>query len=312
MVRRIALLLLLPLFAQALIAEEQPDDRTSATSSTELTLQASSMLAIKAIFTKRFSFPFLQGESPLTANNNIGLALSAEISPVSLNGVAEAVWTPIAFFQFAAGGRIGSGWNINLANNAVYGIGLNRPDMTGNSEHNGGAFDGLLWKLQTGGTIQFDLAALYPGDWHHVVARSYHEINYKGYTRAKSGESWYYENDDGENGNGFNYYGILLVGYQMPIFFNLAALLAEADFYLYDTPNNSKWGDDKIRWIFSGIFGFTISKQIDLLLIAQLRTRNNYQESDWKDLYYRNRNIDSSRPLRLEFYRIATVLTYKF
>jgi hypothetical protein len=312
MVRKIGFLLLLPLFAQALTAEEQPDDQTAVTSSRELTLMVTSLLSMKAIFTERFNFPFLPGASPLTADNNIGLALSAELSPVSLNGVAEAIWTPVAFFQFAAGGRIGSGWNLSLSGGNAYGIGLNRPDSAGNGEHNGGAFDGLLWKVQTGGALQADLAALYPGDWHHVIARSYHEINYRGYTRAKSGESWYYETDEGENCNGFNYYGNLLLGYRMPLFFNMAGLLVEADLYLYDTPGRDKWGDDTIRWTFSGVFGFAITKHLDLTLAAQFRTRNNYQEPHWRDLYYRNRTVDRSRPVRLEFYRAAAVLTYKF
>jgi hypothetical protein len=145
-----------------------------------------------------------------------------------------------------------------------------------------------------------------------VVARSYHEINYQGYTRAKENESWYYENDDGEIRNGFNYYGNFLVGYQMPIFFNMAAFITEMDLYLYDTPNRGKWGDDRIRWTFSGIFNFTITKQIDISLIAQFRTRKNYQETNWHDLYYQNRTINNSSPLHLEFYRVAAAMTYKF
>ena len=310
-VRRIVFFMLLPLFARTLIAQNQPDDRPAFTSSSELTLQVSTAPEMKLGFTKRYTFPFLQGESPLTADNNFGLALSAEISPISLNGIAEAVWTPIAFFRLAAGGRISSGWNISLFGNDIYGIGLNSPDVVGRAVNEGSAFDGLLWKVQTGGTVQFDLAALYPGDWHHVVALSYHEINYKGYTRAKAGESWYYENDSGENINGFNYYGSLLIGYQMPLFFNMAAFLVGTDLYLYDTPNREKWGDDKMRWTFSGIFGFTLAKQIDLTLIAQFVTQRNYQEANWGDLYYRNRNLDSSNPLHLEFYRVAAALTYR-
>jgi len=310
--KRIAFLMLVVLFAQALAAEEQADVKAGVTSSSELTLLASSLVEAKLSFTERFVFPFLQGENPLTADNNIGIALTADVSPISLNGIAEVVWTPIAFFQFAAGGRIGSGWNLNLFGSDIYGIGLNRSDAADKAEHDGSAFDGFLWKAQTGGALQFDLAALYPGDWHHVVARSYHEINYRGYTRAKAGESWYYENDDGENCNGFNYYGNLLIGYQMPIFFNMAALLAEADLYLYDTPGRDTWGDERIRWTFSAIFGFTITKQFDITLITQFRTRRNFQESNWEDLYYRNRTIDSSKPLHLEFYRVAAALTYKF
>ena len=308
--RRIALLMLLPLFAQALVAEDQPEAETGMTASSELILQLSTLPEAKLGFTEHLSFPFLQGENPLTQDNNIGLAMTAEISPISLNGIVEAVWTPIAFFQFSAGGRLGSGWNIELFGGKIYGIGLTRPDAEHKTEISGSAFDGLLWKAQAGGVIQFDLAALYPGDWHHVVARSYHEINYRGYTRAKAHESWYYEDDDGENCNGYNYYGNLLIGYQMPIFLNMAALLAEADMYLYDTPDRELWRDDKIRWTFSGIFSFAITEQWGIALITQFRTRKTYA-GDWQDLYYRNRTIDSLSPVHLEFYRVATAVTYK-
>jgi hypothetical protein len=306
--KKCALFMALLVCVQALMAEDPPGGQTA---SGELILQVSSLPEVKLGFTEHFRFPFLQGESPLTEGNNIDLAVTAEISPVSLNGIAEAVWTPVAFFQMAAGGRIGSGWNIELFGSKSYGIGLTQPGLADKLEHDGSAFDGLLWKVQAGGVLQFDLAALFPGDWHHVVARSYHEVNYRGYTRAKAGESWYYENDDGENCNGFNYYANLLVGYQMPVFISMAALLAEADLYLYDLPDRSRWGDEKIRWTFSGIAAFTFTDQFGLALIAQFRTRRNYVEPDWEDRYYRSRNIDSSRPLRLEFYRIAAALTYK-
>ena len=276
-------------------------------SSSELVLQISTQPEVKLGFTQKFRFPFLQGESPFTKGNNINLDLSAEVSPVSLNGIVTAVWTPIAFFEFTAGGRIGTGWNVELFGSEVKGIGLNT-----DAGHDGSAFDGMLWQARTGGAFQFDLAALFPGDWNHVVARSYHEINYSGYTRAKSGESWYYEDDDGENCNGFNYYGNFLIGYQMPIFLNMAALLAEAGLYLYDTPNRSQWGDDKIGWTFSGILNFAIVKQFDVTVITQFKTVRNYTDKNWEKLYYRNRTLDTSNPMRLEFYRVAAVLTFKF
>ncbi|MDR0301313.1 MAG: hypothetical protein LBI04_03265 [Treponema sp.] len=310
--KRITVLILLALCAQALAAEDQPEEPAGNAASSELLLMVSSMPEAKLGFTERFTFPFLQGEGPLTKDNNIGLALTAEVSPISLNGIVEAVWTPIAFFQFMAGGRVGSGWNLELFGSDIYGIGLNNSNAEGKAEQDGKAFDGLLWKAQTGAAIQADLAAVFPGDWNHVVVRSYHEINYRGYTRAAANEAWYYESDDGENCNGFNYYGNFLIGYQMPIFFDMAALLAEMDLYLYDTPDRAKWGDDKIRWTFSGIFSFSLTEKFGLTLIAQFRTQKNYQESNWEDLHYRSRTIDNSNPLHLEFYRIAAAVTYKF
>ena len=308
--KRTAFMLLLQLLAWSLAAQDESGGALY-TFSRELTLQVSTAPELKLGFTQRYGFPFLQGEGPLTQDNNIGLAMSAELSPISLNGIVEAVLTPIAFFQFSAGGRIGTGWNVSLFGSDIYGIGINGPDVVGSSANFGSAFDGLLWKLQAGGTVQFDLAALYPGDWNHVVARSYHEVNYRGYTHAKAGESWFYENDSGENINGFNYYGNLLVGYQMPMRFNMAAFLAETDLYLYDTTGREAWGDDIVRWTLSGVFGFTITPQLDLALIAQFKTRRNYQESNWQDLYYRYRTLDSASPTGLEFYRIAAALTYR-
>jgi hypothetical protein len=313
--KNIGFILLLLLIAQMVIAQDQPQKKDEFSSSSELTLQASTMPGLKLGFTEHFYFPFLQGESALTKDNNINLALTGEISPVSLNGLAEAVWTPIAFFQLTAGGRIGSGWIIELTpGKKSYGIGINKADAFGKVEHTGKAFDGLLWKAQAGAVLQADLAAVIPGDWNHVVARTYHEINYRGYTAASKYESWSYEDDNGypgENCNGFNYYGNFLLGYQMPIFLNMAALLAEADLYLYDTPGRSEWGDDMIRWTFGFLLNFTITKNIDIAVLTQFWTRRNYLGPDWQDLYYRNRILDKSNPIHLEFFRAAAALTLK-
>ena len=103
----------------------------------ELTLQLSTLPEAKLQFTQYFTFPFLEGNSPLTEDNNIGLSLRAEITPISVNGLAEAIWTPIAFFQLTAGGRIGSGWPIQLFGGDIYGIGINREDDEGNAEYSG-------------------------------------------------------------------------------------------------------------------------------------------------------------------------------
>jgi len=287
-------------------------DETGASSSSELVLQISTLPEAKLGFTQRFVYPFLQGDNPLTENNNVTLALTAELSPISVNGLFKTVWTPIAFFELSAGARIGAGWPINLFGSDIYGTGLNLSGSSGEAVYDGSAFDALLWKVHIGGTVQFDLAAVYPGDWNHIVALSYHEINYHGNTSAKANQAWYYEADDGENCNGFNYYGNFLIGYQMPIFLNMVALLAEMELYLYDTPGRSIWGDDLIRWTFSGIFSFEITEQFGVAVLAQFKTRRNFLESNWEDLHYQSRTLNKDDPLRLEFYRVAAAITYRF
>jgi hypothetical protein len=278
--------------------------------STDLSLQVSTRPEVKLRLIQNFTFPFLRGSGPLTADNNIKTTLIVEVSPISVNGIAELTWTPIAFFQLIAGGKAGSGWNIPAGN----GIGINECQPDGTGEIKGEPFEGLLWNAYGGAALQFDLAALLPGDWNHVVFRTYHEGRYKGYTGASGEESWIFENDDGENRNGFNYYGNYLLGYQMPLspFLNTVGFLAEVDQYLYNTPGGEAWGDDLGRWYFSLLFNFTITKNFGAALIVQTQTRRNYGSSDLENQdrkFYQDQILVKSDPYRLIFYRAALIMT---
>ncbi|MCL2441780.1 MAG: hypothetical protein FWD14_08560 [Treponema sp.] len=306
--KKITVLFLMILLALPLFAQEEAE----ITSSSEIFLLVSSLPEAKLGFTHGIKFPFLQGDNPLTEDNNILLSLTGEVSPISLNGIIDAIWTPIAFFEFNAGARIGSGWSVDLFGSEIYGIGLNKIDIDGKSKIDSNPFDGFVYKALVGAALQFDFAAIKPGDWNHIVMRTYHQINYMEYSRAKTNQPWFFEADDGENCNGFNYYTFNFIGYQMPIFLSLAGFAAEAELYLYDTPGRSKWGDDLLRWTFSSLFNFAVTEQFDISLITQFRTQRNFIESNWKNLHYQNRTINTSNSQRLEFYRVAAAFTYRF
>jgi len=288
--------------------------------SSELLLQLSTLPEAKLVLTQSFVFPVLQGGNPLTEGNNLKLNLAAEVSPISLNGTFKAELTPIAFLVFTLGGRLGAGWPLNLFGSDIYGTGFNTIGENGKEEYDGSGFDALLYKAYAGGTFQFDLAAVVPGDWNHVVMQTYHEINIHGNTRAKNGEAWYFEADEGENRNGWNYYGNFVLGYQMPIFLNMAAFMGEMELYLYDGvdsesgKNRADWGDDLIRWTVSNILNFQITERFSIALITQFRSRRNFTNFNYgdDDLHYQKRELDASNPLRLEFYRVAAMVSYKF
>ena len=319
--KRVALCLILlavPLFSWALAAEEAGNDGTGGIeSSPGVFLQATSSPAAKFGFNWRFAIPFLQGDSPLTQGNNITLSPGLEITPIDIHLTASAVWTPIAFVELVAGGRIGSGWSIELFGGDIHGIGFNlpeEPDAEGlvRYRHCGSAFDGLLWQARMGAALQGDLAAFFPGEWNHLIFRSFHEVSYAAYSRAGNGQAWYFENDDGENRNGFSYRGNLLIGYRMPLFLNMVALQAEADMFLTRLPGGSRWGDGRLRWTFSCVLSFAISEGFEIALITQLRTRRNFLESNYLDMHFTERNLDSSNPRRLEFYRVVAAFSYRF
>jgi len=321
--RKLSFILVLLLCAYSLFAQEAEDG--GMTSSRDLEIQISSLPELKLIFTQNFKFPFFPGDNPLTSGNNINLAVGGEITPVSANLLGELVWTPIAFFQLSVGGRLGSGWPFYLfGDDPLKGVGINQPDSEGKMEYSGSGFDGALYSAFVGGMIQMDFGLLLPWEYDHIVFQSYHEINYEGYSRAKGSQSWYYEADGGENVNGFNYYGSILLGYQIPNFFlNTIACLAEMDLYLNrpDVPGRDIWGDDLIRWHIAAVLGFTITANLDVKIVTQFRTLRYFEDDStpaWrgmsisgnpKDYYYRNRTLDTSNPTGFHFYRVAALIT---
>jgi hypothetical protein len=305
-------------FAAVFILCPMPVRSDEITSSTELSLQVSTRPEAKIGLTQSFTFPFLQGSGPLTSGNNIKTDITAELTPVSIVGMANVIWTPIAFLEINAGARLSSGWNMALGN----GIGLNVPVGTAVTgaprkfEIDGSPFDGLQWRAWAGGAFQFDLAAVVPGDWNHILIRAYNEFRYSAYTRAGSGNSWVLEND-AENQNGWTYYLSTVLGYQMPLspVLDFVGLMGEADFRLYDEPRMKAWGGNLPSWTISGFFNFSITPNFSTALIAQMRTRLNYGDTDFEnenELYYRDRDLQTEGgSQRILFYRVAFIFTYK-
>jgi len=306
-----ALCIILALLAQAAIAQTTAaEEETSGgiESAPGLVLLVTTEPGVRLDFNWKFVVPFLQGDGPLTKDNNLAITPGVEITPAALSLTANAVWTPIAFAEIVAGGRVGSGWSLGK----IRGIGLNLPDVDGASKYDGSAFDGALWGLRAGAALQGDLAAFFPGEWNSVVFRSFHGISYSAYSRAKNGQAWFIDNDEGENRNGSSYNGNFLLGYRMPIFLNMVALLAEADLFLNVMDGGAAFGDDLARWTFSGILGFKVSERLGVTLLTQLRTHRNFTNGNWQDLHFSRRTLDTSNRLRLEFYRVVAVLDYKF
>jgi len=284
--------------------------------STDVELQLTTQPAAKLALSQTFTFPFLRGESPLTRDNNISAVLTADVSPVSVNGIAEINLTPAAFFVLSGGGKAGSGWNIPLGN----GIGLNIPENEADPHPrtatiDGRAFDGLIWSTWGAGTLQFDLGAVLPGAWNHVLFLTRQEFRYSAFTGAGAGDSWVFENDDAENQNGWTYNATYILGYHMPLspVLDTIALMAELRKSLYDTPGGSFWGENLGYWIFSTLFNFSLSPRLNSTLALQMRTRRNHGTSNFdNDYFYRDLEISGGGwQRRLLFYRAALVFNYK-
>jgi len=276
-----------------------------------LSFTASSLPEAKLSLDWENIFPVLRGKGPLTRDNNLRATLGADLTPVSLEARASVRLTPVAFFYLDAGFQGGSGWNITLFGKELAGIGLSKSDSAGKARIDGSAFDGFIGKAWGGAALQFDAAALWPGDWHHIVLQNYHEINYTYYSRAGADDSWYRLADDGENRNGWNYYVSSVIGYQMPrLPLDMVALMLEQERYLTRLRNGDEWGDEVSYWVGSVLAHVTFSKSWALTAICQFQTARNWEDNPAGDTYYRNCRINRSDPLRVEFYRAAAILDW--
>jgi len=300
--------------------ENEPDFKNS----TSLKLAISSLPEAKLTLSQSFTVPFLQGNNFLVSGNNIRFNMDAEITPICMGLLGSAIFTPIAFLEFSVGGKAGSGWNVEGLGT---GIGLNVPDYNITEDENktsvdGSAFDGTFLNVNFGAAFQFDIGAVVPGDWTHVLIRTYHEAANNVYSRADRNQPWFYESDHGENQNGWTYYSAYILGYQLPIFMNMVALQAEMYKYLFNYPDSAGWGGNIGRWDFSFIMNFKIIEKFSALLVTQFRLYRDYEDFEYPvsvfgkksgalnyERYYQDRVYQDSRSLK--FYRVAAILNYK-
>ena len=161
----------------------------------DLSLYSSTRGEVLLMFSPQWKFPFLQGENQLTSDNNVALKLNIGLSPISADIMGNAVFTVLPFLTFTAGAMVGTGWNYDLFGSLpLIGLGLNRKTNADDPNDGviGNGLDGVVWNAHFGNTFQFDFAAIFPGDWNHVVVQIYNEIQYYAYTKAKTDEFWYY------------------------------------------------------------------------------------------------------------------------
>ncbi|MGD9940255.1 MAG: hypothetical protein AB7T74_10675 [Clostridia bacterium] len=287
--RNISALACIGLASVSLVAAEE-----TASSRTQLSMTAATTMEFQTKIAHAYDL-----------RDNLTLKLSASVSPVSVNATAGTSWLPFPFLELALNSSIGSGWNISIAD----GLRINqRVEGTNDRELVGSAFAGLVLGVEGGAAFQLDYAALVPGDWNHILFRTYHGLKYQAFTAADAGESWLYQADEGENRNGWSYAGTTFIGYQMPVILNTIGLLAEGNLYLYDSPEGEIWGDDLMQWTLGAVMNFTVTSKLGLTIISQARTARNFTSATEDYGFYQDRVVTDD-PVRLQFYRFAAILT---
>lgn len=175
-----------------------------------------------------YVFP-IPGSSALTKDNNLAFGADFQISPGTLKPHIYARYSPIAFLVFGAGAKAGTGWEF-LGTQCL--ASFNRAS---------GKFDNLVpfknffYEFDLSATFQFDAAALWPGDWHHIVFMATYDFRLSGVSSQADCHPWVWEGDFPKV-NGANYYANAILGWQLPFErVSLVGLQAEFEgFYNHD------------------------------------------------------------------------------
>ncbi len=174
-----------------------------------------------------YTIPVPFSDNPLVSGNRVKISGIFELSPVSIDPAIQVQFSPIAFLDFTAGASIAGAWPFTPL--GVQGIAVWN-DVTG--EYDDMVFNTARVEAWFQGLFQFDLAAIIPGEWNHVVTMNTYKISYEGLTSgAEGGRPWLYQGSGGKV-NGWKYNATFLLGYQMPLVLQTVAVQAELDGYL--------------------------------------------------------------------------------
>ena len=293
-------------------AEDGSKEKSKVKYSTNINVAIAWPLEAKLSVAEIIKVPFLNFNTAFTRGNNIAFKLRADISPVTLEGKFDIVWTPVAFLELYGGASIGSGWSIitNSKLGSIHGLSFNTANATGKTTIIPINFTRAFYSGNFGGAFQFDLGAIIPTDWTHVIARIDQYFLYRGIIDADLSASWVFQNDDGTNRNGWTYFGSYVLGYQMPLPLKLIAFQIETKKTLFRGVraglDKSDWGEDRFSVVFGPILNFQVTDVFTITLLAQLKTVHTYNSSD-DTLFYQYRTINKSIADKVKFKRVAVI-----
>ena len=226
-----------------------------------------------------YTIPVPFGDNPLVSGNKLRVYGQFELSPVSIAPGVGVSFSPIAFLNFSAGSSIGIGWTIKAGSLNLQGI------ATWNSAtaaYDDRAFKSAFWETWFRGAFMFDLAAIKPGDWNHIVAYAAYKLAYQGITSGgENGNPWLYQLG-GEKINGWQYTASFIAAYQMPLVLQTVGVQTELSGQLNGTKDFAaryhSMNPNFMSISISPLMVFEFSKKDSLTLQFKFASRRSYTE----------------------------------
>lgn len=249
---------------------------------------AYSAFELRATGTYNYVIPVPFSDHALVRGNTLTLSPALELTPVSLSPKFDVAFSPIAFLVFYAGGRIGTGWN--LAPMGVKGLAVF--DEASREYESVVPFASYMHQWYLEGLFQFDVAAVLPGDWNHVVMQARYKFLYEGLWNAGGRQEFWRWQGTAEKASGWQYQSSVVVGYQMPLLLQLVGLQFEFEGYFdrHDFPDwAQQWDPTFMKVGISPVMNLKFNDKHSLMVQFRFRSRRSFStevQSDTHDFFY--------------------------
>ena len=221
----------------------------------------------------------LPGSNPLTKDNCLKFGGEFQISPATLMPSVTASYSPIAFLVFNTKLTAGTGWEV------LGSQGLASYNAAAGKYENLTPFKHWFYEFSLGATFQFDAAAVWPGDWHHIVFMASYEFRVNGLSGMANGDPWCWAADY-HRVNGPYYFVYMLLGYQMPLKnLKMAGIQAEFKGYYSDAQFASQYkafDGDFLNVNLSPFVMFEFGKKDSLFFLLYFERRRGFDSEQGK------------------------------
>lgn len=230
----------------------------------------SGQLGLTALYEYTIPIP---GSAALTQGNTVVLGADFQISPGTIKPHIFLRYSPIAFLLFGAGAKFGTGWEFMGAQC------LASYNQASGKFDNITPFKNWFYEFDISAVFQFDAAAVWPGDWHHIVFMAGYELRLSGMTGQADGHPWVWAADFPKV-NGLNYYANAILGWQLPLkHLSLVGCQAEFEGFYDDGQIDSAYRNfdiDFCRINIAPLVVFSFTKKDTLFALVYFERRRGY------------------------------------
>ena len=250
------------------------------------------------------------GDNPLVKGNTLVLGYGLELTPISLMPKFNVSFTPIAFLVFSAGVNVGTGWPLSFI--GIQGMAqlINPTAEKGTDAYKDlTPFNHFYIDAYISGTFQFDVGALWTGDWHHIVFLADYKSEYIALTGMHTGDVWKWQGT-GNKTNGWQYTASFVLGYQMPLVLSMVGLNVElAGHYSASDYTNAAYKGNFMTVNIAPLARFTFNEHHMLTVVAYFANRRSFVENH---THTNNETMLTHAGNEWYFRRIALSYKYSF